>query len=66
MEVIYNSLEDRLASGKWNPFLGKSRQRHWLMALKKKAVAYFGIGMDPIAAFDRLLEMGVIPVSRGM
>jgi hypothetical protein len=66
MEVIYNSLKDRLASGKWNPFLGKSRQRHWLMALKKKAVAFFGFGMDPIAAFDRFMEMSVIPVSRGM
>ena len=52
------------------PFSAVSRTRkaHWLKALKRKVRAYFG---DPfehhlLAAFDRLIEMGKIPVSRSI
>ena len=46
----------------------RTRQGHWLKALKRKARAYFG---DPfqnhlLAAFDRLAGMGKIPVSRSI
>lgn len=51
-------------------FSGTSRTRlaHWLKALKRKVGAYFG---DPfkhhlLEAFDRLIEMGKIPVSRSI
>jgi hypothetical protein len=52
------------------PFSGVSRTRkaHWLKALKRRVRAYFG---DPfehnlLAAFDRLIAMGKIPVSRSI
>jgi hypothetical protein len=48
--------------------LSRTRKAHWLRALKRKALAYFG---DPfrdhlLSAFDRLVEMGKIPVSRSI
>ena len=48
--------------------VSRTRKAHWLKALKRKATAYFG---DPsrdclLAAFDRLIEMGKIPVSRAI
>lgn len=66
IDTIRSCLHHRLSHGRWNPFIGKSRQRHWLMALKRKTLAYFGLGKDLIKAFDRLMEMGKIPVSRGI
>jgi hypothetical protein len=44
--------------------MSRSRQRHWLCALKKKAAAFFGFDYSLIEAFDRLMSMGQIPVSR--
>ena len=63
--IIYNCLKKRLTSGRWNSFIGKSRQRHWLLALKKKAIAWFGTDKELLAAFTSLTAMGFIPVSRG-
>jgi transposase-like protein len=65
IDTICNCLTHRLLNGVWNDLLGKSRQRHWLLALKKKAMAWFGTGKDLLAAFGELMAMGVIPVSRG-
>jgi hypothetical protein len=41
---------------------------HWLKALKRKSRAYLGesFGGDLLEAFDRLLEMGKVPVSRSI
>jgi hypothetical protein len=64
-DVICACLEHRLETGKWNLFMGKSRQRHWLLALKQKAMAWFGVGKDLMTAFCELMAMGIIPVSRG-
>ena len=62
--IICDLVEKKLS------FSGVSRTRkaHWLKALKRKARAYFG---DPfenrvLGAFDRLIEMGRIPVSRSI
>lgn len=65
--TIRSCLFHRLSHGRW-PHQGpsKSRQRHWLSALKRKAMAFFGFGCSLIDAFDRLLHMGHIPVSRGL
>ena len=65
IDTIYTCLKHRLLYARWRCFFSKSRQRHWLMALKKKAMAFFGFGVDLITAFKRLMEMGIIPVSRG-
>lgn len=56
----------RLFSGNWLKDLSKSRQRHWLSALKRKSAAFFSVGEHLIDAFDRLIEMGRIPVSRAI
>jgi len=66
IDIIRSCLHHRFVYGKWNPFLGKSRQRHWLLALKRNAMAFFGLGHDLLSAFDRFIEMGKIPVSRGI
>lgn len=49
-------------------FISRPRRAHWVKALKRKAVAYFGnaFGLDLLEAFDRLLAMGRIPVSRSI
>jgi len=58
-------LANRLTSGRWPPTFFKSRYRHWLTNLKRKASAYFGVHLarDLIAAYDRLLALGHIPIS---
>ena len=66
IDTIRSCLNRRLTCGKWNPFIEKSRQRHWLLALKRNTMAIFGLGHDLLRAFDRLVGMGKIPVSRGI
>ena len=46
----------------------RTRRDHWLKALKRKARAYFGDPFEDrlLSAFDRLVEMGKIPVSRSI
>jgi len=65
IEVIYDCLSRRLETGRWDDLFGKSRQRHWLSGLKKKAMAWFGTGKGLLAAFRELTGMGIIAVSRG-
>lgn len=65
-DTILDCLRQRLSGGRWNPDLSKSRQRHWLSALKRKTLAYFGLENDWIAAFFRLMNMNQIPVSRAI
>jgi hypothetical protein len=66
INTIRCCVNQRLLSGKWHFAISKSRQRHWLLALKRKAMAIFGVGKDLLPAFDRLMEMGRIPVSRSI
>jgi hypothetical protein len=62
--IVRNLVEKKLCSSG----IPRTRKAHWLNALKRKARAYFG---DPfqnqlLAAFDRLIEMGKVPVSRSI
>lgn len=66
VETIRTCLYLRLNHGKWDPNIGKSRQRHWLLALKRNTMAFLGLGHDLLSAFDRFMGMGKIPVSRGI
>jgi hypothetical protein len=68
IETIRSSLCRRLAYGRYPPGLSRSRQRHWLKALVKNTVAYLGHGFKNrlLAAFDRLMSMGKVPVSGSM
>jgi hypothetical protein len=45
-----------------------SRARNWLRALKRQSLAVLGVPAlaDLIAAFDRLVNLGRVPVSRAV
>ncbi len=66
IHAIRCCLSHRVSSGQWNVSVGKSRRRHWLCALKRNAAAFFGLDHDLLSAFDHLVAMGKIPVSRGI
>jgi hypothetical protein len=59
-------LWSRLFSGNWLKDLSGSRQRHWLAALKRKSAAFLSVREQLMDAFDRLITMGQIPVSRAI
>ena len=64
IRTIESCLTVRLSTGRWNASISKSRQRHWLSALKRKAMAYSGWCKDLMLVFQRLMQMGLVPVSR--
>jgi len=66
IHIIRCCLKRRLTSGKWPGRGSKSRQRHWLWALKRNAFVFFGLNQDLMAAFDQLQQKGQIPVSRAV
>jgi hypothetical protein len=66
IHTIRSCLIRHISGKKWHDALSKSRQRHWLSALKRKASAYFSLNVELCAAFDRLIKIGLIPVSRGI
>jgi len=68
IETIRSTVGDLLRENRCPSGLFRTRQAHWLNALKRKAKAYFG---DPfelhlISVFDRLIGMGKVPVSRSI
>jgi hypothetical protein len=66
IERIRFHIAKRLKTGKWLWGCSRARCRHWLRALKRQTMAHLGIewmGRLP-QAFDRLIEMGKVPVSR--
>lgn len=68
-ERIRFHIASRLKTGKWPGGLAISaRCRHWLRALKRQTMAHLGIEwMRHLPqAFDRLIEMGKVPVSRAI
>ena len=68
IESIRLSLSQRLEKGRWPPFISRSRQGHWMRALRRKAEAYLGKNWAGgwMAAFDHLLWQGRNPVSRSI
>jgi hypothetical protein len=66
IESIRASICQRVGKGRWPTGSSRSRQRHWFRALIRNAVAYFGnVWKNRLSeAFDQLLCLGVIPVSR--
>ena len=68
IERIRFHIARRLKSGKWLGECSSGRCRHWLRALKRQTMAHLGIEwMNQLPqAFDRLIEMGQVPVSRGI
>lgn len=68
LESIRLSLSQRLEKGRWPPSVSRSRQGHWMRALKRKAEAYLGKswGGSLMAAFDHLFAGGRNPVGRSI
>ena len=58
--TIRAALSARLDTGYWPRGCVSSRARNWLRALKRQALD------DLIAAFDRLVNLGRVPVSRAV
>jgi len=68
IQTIRSTIDDLLKNNRCPSGVCRTRQAHWLKALKRKIVAYLGdeLRHDPLAAFDRLIVMGKIPVSRSI
>jgi hypothetical protein len=68
IETIRSVLTHRLEQGRWPAGLPGNRQRHWLKALIANTVAFLGNAWKRrlVEAFERLLGLGVIPVSRAI
>ena len=68
MATIRATLAARIRTGRWPRASVTNRARHWLAALKRHALAVWGIpGVDDLmVAFDGLLAMGRVPVSRAI
>ena len=68
IERIRFHIAGRLKTGKWPGDCSSARCRHWLRALKRQTMAHLGIAWmrDLPQAFDRLTEMGKVPVSRSI
>jgi hypothetical protein len=66
IRAIRQSLAYRFYNHLWPPGSSRQRQGHWLRSLLKKAKFYLGLnGFESlIEAFDKLLLMGLNPVSR--
>jgi hypothetical protein len=66
--TIRAALSCRVRTGRWPLGCLTSRARHWLAALKRHALAARGMpGVDDLmGAFDGLLAMGRVPVSRAI
>jgi hypothetical protein len=62
---IRDELGHRLATGRWRSSPAP-RMRHWLRNLRRHALARLGWTGEHglLAAFDRLLEAGVVAVGR--
>jgi hypothetical protein len=66
--TIYSTLSHRLTTGCWPAGCVANRSRHWLASLRRNALAVFGFPSldDLMTAFDRLVELGRVPVSRAV
>ena len=66
IETIRSSITSKSIMNRWLPGISRSRQCHWFRALNKRLNAYLtGLWVGGVVAgFDRLLQLGQIPVSR--
>jgi hypothetical protein len=64
--TVRHTLRHRIHTGSWPTGTATSRARHWLAALKRNALAILDVTWckDLMAAFDRLVALGRVPVRR--
>jgi len=67
-ETIRSSIASKAQTGKWSAGIERTRQRHWFTALvrKMKACLTDTWHQGVLAAFDELIKMGLVPVSRSI
>lgn len=65
IRTIRKCLFERIVKGGYLPGMSRSRQSYWLNSLVRNTTAYFGNAWTNrlMDAFDRLLDMGKVPVS---
>lgn len=68
IDSIRSSIACRLKTGKWPAGTSRSRQGHWLRSLYRNIQAHLNRQWNagPIAGFERLMQKGMIPVSRSI
>ena len=66
--TIRSSIFFKVQPGRWMHGISRTRQCHWFRALLRKVMAYLTDTWDKgiLAAFDELIKMGLIPVSRSI
>jgi len=66
IETIRDCIFYRLNNSRWPKAISHTRQGHWLRALYRKTLAYFGRGWKDrlLEGFDHLIQMDEIPVCR--
>jgi len=67
-EQIRDALQCRIRDGRWPKGCVTGRARHWMAALKRNVRAILPLSeqRDLLAAFDRLAQMGRVPVARAI
>ena len=65
IRTVRLGLFERIVKGRYLSGLSRSRQRHWLNGLVRNTAAHLGNTWNKrlLEAFDRLLDMGKVPVS---
>jgi len=68
IESIRQSLSHRFYRHLWPPGSSRQRQGHWFRSLFRQAKIYLGLSgfEDILEAFDRLMALGITPVSRSV
>lgn len=68
IEALRTDLSHRIRTSRWLPGTSRSRQGHWLRALKRNAKAYLSDVFDGnlLDAFEQLLSMSKTPVTRSI
>ena len=68
IETIRSSIMLKSKSNSWLSGISRTRQGHWLRALRKRIAAYLTQTFveGAVAGFDTLLQQGQIPVSRSI
>ena len=66
--TIRSSIEIKAQTGKWSAGIGRTRQGHWFRPLVRKIKARLTDTWNQgiLAAFDELVERGLVPVSRSI
>lgn len=64
-QASIKTIRSHVARGGYGAGISRSRLRYWLKALLRNTVAYLGYGFKGgvVAAFDRLVAMGKVPVA---